>query len=199
MMAMEAKRLDRRYTVDDYMLWEGDWELHDGVPVQLHPPHPEQMAGFRQGMVMSPSPIAPHQIVIANMVRLLGNALEANDSCNCIVVSELDWHVNQFSTVRPDISVLCPAPSTPYIQQKPSLIVEALSPSTADRDLDWKRRLYESQGVGIYLIVDAGRRSIEVLELSGGRYVKGLPDFELHPGCRIALDTLKCWRGLPPR
>ena len=200
-MAMEAKRLDRRYTVDDYMLWEGDWELHDGVPVQLHPPHPEDLAHFRQGMVMSPSPIGPHQKVVGNIYRGLAEAIERNSgTCPCHVLPDVDWRISELTVVRPDISVICGGELPDYIERPPSLIVEVGSPSTRRRDRDVKLRLYAREGVTLYLLADPEQRQAELRRLdASGAYVEERFEFDLHPGCRIHLDEATFWRGLPPR
>lgn len=197
---MEARKLQKKYTISDYEKWEGDWELWDGVPVQLYPPHPEEMTGFKDGMLMSPSPIAPHQIVVSNMIRTIGNALEAVDGCECLVVGELDWQVSETCVVRPDISVVCPPLETRYIERPPQLVVETLSPSTIDRDLKWKRDLYQQRGVGVYLIVDVKRRDVEALGLEADGYRPGRVDeIAVHEGCRIQLDVERFWKSLPPK
>jgi Uma2 family endonuclease len=194
---MEAERLEKRYTVADYMTWEGDWELWDGIPVQLYPPHPEEMSGFKEGVQMSPSPIGPHQIVALNIGRLIANALEASDSCNCSVANELDWQVSDTCVVRPDVSVICPKLAERYIDQPPRLIAEVLSPSTVKRDLEWKRSLYEKQGVDWYLLTDVGPRDVRLMKNVEGRFIPTrLEELTLHEGCEIQLDTERFWFGL---
>jgi Uma2 family endonuclease len=48
------------------------------------------------------------------------------------------------------------------IHGAPDLVVEILSPSTADRDRTIKRKLYQRQGAGEYWIVDPAEESVEV-------------------------------------
>lgn len=45
----------------------------------------------------------------------------------------------------------------------PDLIIEILSPSTADRDLGYKRKIYETHGVKEYWIVDPQVQTVEVI------------------------------------
>jgi Uma2 family endonuclease len=56
------------------------------------------------------------------------------------------------------------------IEGVPDLVVEILSPSTALKDLNLKRRTYESAGVPEYLIVNPGERAGVLLRLVAGRY-----------------------------
>lgn len=59
------------------------------------------------------------------------------------------------------------------------LVVEILSPGTAQRDVGVKRRIYESAGVREYWIVDPEARHIEVLALRDGAYASdGVYDVE---------------------
>jgi Uma2 family endonuclease len=55
-----------------------------------------------------------------------------------------------------------------WIRGAPDLIVEILSPATAERDRDLKRKLYQRQGVAEYWIVDPESESIQVWRLAAG-------------------------------
>jgi Uma2 family endonuclease len=61
----------------------------------------------------------------------------------------------------------------------PDLIVEILSPSTAARDRDLKRRLYQRQGVAEYWIVDPDANAVDLWrfgdEPRSERFVDALP------------------------
>ncbi|MDX1396846.1 MAG: Uma2 family endonuclease [Gemmatimonadota bacterium] len=61
----------------------------------------------------------------------------------------------------------------------PDLVVEILSPSTAARDRDLKRRLYERQGVAEYWIVDTEGGAVDVWRFDEAprseRFVDTLP------------------------
>jgi hypothetical protein len=75
---------------------------------------------------------------------------------------EADDFVN--TVVQPDISVIC---NKDKLDDKgcrgaPDLIMEILSPSTASRDLQIKKNLYEKHGVKEYWIVHPGDKIVIV-------------------------------------
>jgi len=51
----------------------------------------------------------------------------------------------------------------------PDLVIEILSPSTAERDRGVKLDLYERQGVAEYWIVDPEEEAVDVWRFEGGR------------------------------
>jgi Uma2 family endonuclease len=72
----------------------------------------------------------------------------------------------------PDLLVVCdPAKITPRgIKGAPDLVVEILSPGTAQKDWTHKRWAYEAAGVPEYLIVNPDSRVAVLLYLEEGRY-----------------------------
>jgi Uma2 family endonuclease len=131
------------YTVADYRQWEGDWELWQGIPV-----------------AMTPSPFASHQRCSLRLARALLMAVEAA-GCGAEVLQETDWIMSDDTVVRPDVIVICGPLPQRYVTQPPAIVAEILSPSTADRDRNEKRRLFEQYGVVHYLIVDPDTNRIE--------------------------------------
>jgi len=163
-----------RYTIDDYLQWEGDWELWDGVPV-----------------AMSPSPDYSHQSAGRGLFKQVLRQLET-EGCEdrCEALYEIDWHVDRDTVVRPDLLIICEKPEGRWIEKRPEFIAEILSPSTRQNDLVAKRELYAASGVIFYLIVDPEERSAQLLEWKEGSYAERPADapFELHPGCRLHLE-----------
>lgn len=175
---MEAVEYNPHHTIDDYQQWEGDWELWSGVPV-----------------AMSPSANKSHQRVARNLLLQIQQQLSADGNCPCEALFELDWHIDKDTVLRPDIAVECQPDDLPVITRPPALIVEVLSPATADKDRTAKRRKYAEQGVPYYLMADPQQRSLEVLRLGDGAYQPVAADQEisLHGRCRIRLDTAALW------
>jgi Uma2 family endonuclease len=167
------------YTVADYALWKGDWELWEGYAV-----------------AMTPSPFGRHQRLVTRISRLLGNALESVN-CSAETLLELDWIVAEDTVVRPDIMVVCGPPPERYLESVPALVVEVLSESTRQHDWNYKRQLYQREGVAFYLIVDPESRSIHVdAKQPDGTYSSTQPDSVLELGLcsdceiRFAFESL---------
>lgn len=89
----------------------------------------------------------------------------------------MDVRLSAHDVVRPDLAgwrrERLPRPGNARpIDVAPDWICEIASPSTAARDRATKRALYAKHGVGHYWIVDPSARTLEALELSGGRWVE---------------------------
>ena len=173
---MRTPKFIPNYTVSDYNLWEGNWELIDGVPC-----------------AMSPSPVRRHQHFLSILSNQISNELnnDISASGDCIVVSDLDWIVNERTVLRPDLALICDAKDD-FITKPPVLIAEILSPSTALNDRHVKFEIYQEQGVKYYIIANPATRTCQSYVLSGKEYIeKGFTSLEIHTGCTIAIDLDK--------
>ena len=73
------------YTYDDYVKWEGDWELIDGRP-----------------LAMAPAPMRKHQSLASKLITQIENQLE--EECGeCEVLPETDYKISEDTILRPDI------------------------------------------------------------------------------------------------
>lgn len=141
------------YTVADYELWEGDWELWQGTAV-----------------AMTPSPFGRHSQLLAQLARVLGNAVEA-DHCDATVLAEIDWIISNDTVVRPDLTIVCGDAPERHVEETPALVVEILSATTRDRDQTYKKDLYQNENVPWYLIVDPDTNELTPLRRGGdGQY-----------------------------
>ena len=165
-----------RYTIEDYLQWEGDWELIDGIAVS-----------------MAASPVRAHQRVAMRISAALFDALKVEGCRDCEVLYGLDWHVDEHTSVRPDIVVVCDAGTLEYLKSPPALVVEILSPSTAEKDRTFKFDIYQAQRVKYYMIADPDSDSTDVFELVGDRYVQQPKSsrykFELVDRCQIEIEV----------
>jgi Uma2 family endonuclease len=96
--------------------------------------------------------------------------------------------------LKPDIVVICDKDKVKKdgIEGAPDLIIEVLSPSTADVDRDDKRHKYEDAGVREYWIVSPHERTVETFVLDErGRFMQDCfslnPD---HPDRKVAVAVL---------
>jgi Uma2 family endonuclease len=139
-----AERYIPHYNINDYRQWKGDWELIKGVPIS-----------------MTPSPFGRHQALAASLTKCILDSIEAAN-CDAYVLPETDWIISDDTVVRPDISVVCGEIPERHIESAPTLVCEILSPSTQDRDLNYKRELYLENGVATYLVADPDSKEISV-------------------------------------
>ncbi|MEM6963549.1 MAG: Uma2 family endonuclease [Bacteroidota bacterium] len=177
-MSLALKYLPR-YNYDDYIGWEGNWELIEGIPY-----------------AMSPPPIRKHQRIIYALANLVTDSLE--NCAPCEVLGELDWIIDDNTVVRPDLFIDCEKSDDDFLRNTPVLIVEVLSPSTAVNDRNLKYELYEKQGVKYYLIIDPIGEQVEIFELKQktykkqGEFKEGSFDFDLGK-CTSTINFKEIW------
>jgi Uma2 family endonuclease len=170
------------YTYDDYVHWEGRWEIIDGLP-----------------FAMSPLPQPKHQRIISVLHFLFVKAIKKGVCKKCHAYDPLDYKVAENTIVQPDILIVCDEIKKPYLDFPPALVVEVLSPSTALRDRHTKFDIYEAEGVKYYLIVDSEREFIEVYELVNGKYVRIeiIPNkstgFTFDDDCKVTVNFDEVW------
>jgi len=114
-------------------------------------------------LLVTPSPALPHQAVLLELVLQLGRYLEGEPGWR-VLTSPADISWSEDILVQPDIFVASAAETRTH--QWPSvktlaLAVEILSPSSKRQDRFTKRRLYQTQGVADYWVVDLESRAIE--------------------------------------
>jgi Uma2 family endonuclease len=147
-----SRHFETHYTDDDYVQWEGKWELLSGTAV-----------------AMTPSPIESHENVVTQLSYQIVDQIKKNN-CDCRVYTNLDWKVSNDTVVRPDLMVVCGARAEKHLERAPSLAIEVLSPSTATTDRSYKYELYEREGVKHYLLVDSSTRTVDAFSLIDTSY-----------------------------
>ncbi|MCP4152052.1 MAG: Uma2 family endonuclease [bacterium] len=151
---------DELYTYADYLKWpdEERWELIEGIPFE---------------MAAAPRPY--HQEILGNLFLELNKNKKKHKQCK-IYISPYDVRFpgeNQkaeevSNVVQPDIAVVCdPAKMDERgCNGAPDFIVEITSPSTAIKDLKYKRHLYEKHGVPECWIILPMENTIMVYKLN---------------------------------
>lgn len=165
------------YTYDDYKEWEGEWELIDGV-----------------AYAMSPAPMKKHQGLASAIISMLYPQLEECPQCE--VLGEIDYKINDYTTLKPDIVLTCGETNERYLTKAPEIVVEIISKSTARRDEVHKFAIYEKEKVNYYILIYPDDLRAKVYQLKDSTYDKVgdfLEDaytFE-KTTCQVSLDFKK--------
>ena len=114
---------------------------------------------------MTPAPLTQHQEILTNLMVLIGGYV-SNHRLGKLFSAPTDVVLSMTDTVQPDILFV----STNRLQTVavknvvaiPDLIVEIVSPSSAQRDREEKRRLYERYELPEYWIVDPEPQTVEL-------------------------------------
>jgi Uma2 family endonuclease len=169
------------YTYEDYLQWEGRWELIDGIPY-----------------AMSPAPTPRHQMIANTLGALFYFGLRDCEKCNAY--QAIDYKVTEDTILQPDLSILCEKPTKKYIDFPPALVVEILSPSTALKDRHTKSALYAAQQVPYFIIVSPETEEVEVYNLENTNYrlVEKGRDFTytflMEEDCAATINFSEIWK-----
>ncbi len=140
-----------------YMTRKDYEQLPEGTPVEL-------CDGL---LVKQPSPRWGHQRITMLIFRALTEVVEPVR----VATGPVDVLIDEINVFVPDIVVLGEVPDddAQYVGT-PLVVFEVLSPSTVDRDREYKPRRYLGLGVKEVWLVDRQERTIEVVTLrEGGR------------------------------
>lgn len=175
-----ADKYRPQFTYEDYLLWEGRWELIDGMPY-----------------AMSPAPVPNHQRINGKLWSLIDVCLRSY--CDkCEVFLPIDWKINENTVVQPDVLIVFKKIEKKYLDFAPVLVAEIVSPSTAYKDRHEKFELYEQEGVPYYLIVDPQFKKIDMYVLTEGKYILSTASasaalFTFADGCSFAANLENIW------
>jgi len=118
-------------------------------------------------LIMVPSPNEYHQRVSGGLEFILRAFVEGKN-LGRVYYAPLDVHLGE-DVVQPDILFISRERfsiiTEEEIQGAPDLVVEILSPATAERDQTYKKTLYARHGVREYWIVDPEEKAITVMTL----------------------------------
>lgn len=172
------------YTYNDYMEWEGRWELIEGIPY-----------------AMSPAPIPQHQFIASDLVAEFIDAIKKANCKDCKATIYLDYKVSDDTILQPDVLIVCGKIGEKFLDFPPALVVEILSPSTALKDRNNKYIIYEKQQIPYYLIIDPGNNLIEIFKLNSDHkyspetFDPAMPyKFVLKDGCGIDITLANIWQ-----
>jgi len=151
--------------------------------VQLLPDDGNRYEAIEGALYMTPAPSVRHQTISFRLERELARLLVDSGQGQLLHAPIGVRFPATQEGVQPDILFVSNerrgivAPDE--LKGAPDLVVEILSPSTAARDRDLKRRLYQRQGVAEYWIVDPEAAAVDVWrfgdEPRSERFVDSVP------------------------
>jgi Uma2 family endonuclease len=156
-----ALKQGERFTLDQWRSWPQDerWELIDGI-----------------AYAMSPAPRIPHQNFAGEIFYALRSFLEGKPCQPFIAPADVylpdDSEDGADTVVQPDVLVVCDERKVQDdgIHGAPDFVAEVLSESTAYKDWNIKKALYERSGVREYWLVSTETGSVFRYILKDGRY-----------------------------
>jgi Uma2 family endonuclease len=124
-------------------------------------------------LIMSPSPLDIHQVVLGDIYLEIALHLRKN-KIGEIRIAPYDVYFSAQNILQPDLLFLKNA-SLNKIDKKglfgaPDLVIEILSPSTSQLDYEEKKIIYERFGVEEYFIIDPNSKSVEPFFLKNKEY-----------------------------
>ena len=153
------------YLWDDYRSWADDrrWEIIAG-----------------EAYAMSPAPSTRHQSIQLELAVQFRNRLDGRP-CKPFI-SPVDVKLDELNVVQPDLVVVCRPEQikSTHIEGAPALVVEILSPSTAQRDRGVKMDAYARAGVQEVWLVTPWPQCVEVYILDHDSYRRHGAFTQLH-------------------
>jgi Uma2 family endonuclease len=120
-------------------------------------------------LVVSPAPSPLHQVVAANVFRLLDGAAPAD---RAVLFAPVAWRPDGRTSLEPDLLVIAKDRiATEGILGAPDVVVEILSRSSGRFDRTVKLSRYADGGAAHYWIVDPAVPSVEIYDLREGVYL----------------------------
>ena len=145
-----------KFTYEDYLATPDDerYELLDG------------------DLIMVAAPNLKHQRVSARLHTQMGRFIE-DRALGTLLYAPCDVVLSDTDVVQPDLLFVSRErehllSDGEKVRGAPDLVVEILSPSSADRDRGAKRDLYGAHGVKEYWLVDPIAETISIHRLRGG-------------------------------
>lgn len=108
-------------------------------------------------LVMSPSPNRFHQGIVWNLSQMLGRYLASNP-LGRVYFAPFDVYLSEHNVLQPDVLFVAAENFSRFsddgLHGAPDLVIEVLSPGTAQLDKKSKRKVYAQAGVKEMWLVD---------------------------------------------
>ncbi|MDQ6903582.1 MAG: Uma2 family endonuclease [Bacteroidota bacterium] len=124
-------------------------------------------------LVMSPSPVDIHQVILNEINIEIALYLRKNKMGE-IRIAPYDVHFSKENILQPDI-VFIKSENVRKIKSRglfgvPDLVIEILSPSTSHLDFEEKKLIYEKYGVSEYFLVEPNSKLVTSFLLKNEEY-----------------------------
>jgi len=120
-------------------------------------------------LVMAPAPNITHQIITGNLYVLLREYVTGKGAGR-VFVAPVDVYLSEHDVVQPDVLFVSAAKAglvqDDGVHGAPDLVIEVLSPATAQLDAKVKRRLYAKHGCKELWLVDPLLTQIQIYEFA---------------------------------
>jgi Uma2 family endonuclease len=140
-----------------YEVWES---LPEGTLCQI----------INNNLVMSPAPFDIHQVILNKINNRIYTFLEKNPIGE-VRIAPYDVHLSKQNIFQPDLIFILNE-NLRYVEPKglagvPDIVIEVLSPGTANKDLKEKKNVYEKYAVKEYYIVKPDNKNVKGYILRG--------------------------------
>jgi Uma2 family endonuclease len=170
---MTVSTTDARFTVEDYL------SLPEGFPAQL-------IDGW---LVKEPAPTWRHQkLVLALAMRAAAAAGQDR-----VLIGPADLALDRWNVLQPDVLVFSREVLAAQASgERPVLVIEVLSPGTAERDRGVKCATYLRAGITEVWLVDPDAGAIEIRTRDGATRHAGEEEAasRVVPGFRVSWGAL---------
>ncbi len=125
-------------------------------------------------LVMSPAPTYSHQNILGELYVQMVSCLKVNP-IGQVILAPFDIHLDDENVFQPDL-LFVRNENVDRIRESglygpPDLVIEILSPSTAEYDLNKKKLQYERHGVLEYWIIEPKTREVQGSFLGEGKFL----------------------------
>jgi Uma2 family endonuclease len=145
-----------------YQVWKS---LPEGTLCQI----------INNNLVMAPAPLDSHQAVL-NDINIALSLFVRKRKLGLVRIAPYDVHFSKQNIFQPDIIFVANA-NKGGIEPKglvgpPDLVIEILSPGTAQKDLGEKKDVYEQYGIREYFVVDPESKIVRSFILKGKSFAE---------------------------
>ena len=160
-MSLAEKKI--LFTYRDLLNWEDDQKRHELI---------------EGGHIVTPSPNIYHQELSGNLFWYLKTYIEEKN-LGKLFAAPTDVVLSDIDVFVPDLFFIAQAKiahiDKQYVSTAPDVVIEILSPSTANRDRETKFKRYAVYGVKEYWIVDPEKQQIDVFDLEQQKLIEMFP------------------------